>query len=155
MVNRLNDATLDTQHLVDAFTAVADEATGSSDVYDLKQADPSTFNVRVIWSWPAINVGVLQTLTIAGSPTADFSAGYFILGQRTFGAPDAISTATGVTPLGYLGSGEYVIPCSNVGSYTDGGTGLPAVKICRYIQVFVTTTGTDSACAFQVLVEQK
>lgn len=155
MVNKLNDVTLDNAGIIDVNTIVSDDNVGSSDVYDLKQADPCRFNVRLNWFWPNPNVGLYQVVTVVGGSEPTFSSGYFILHQQVFGAADAISTVSGVTPAGYRGSGTYVLPCSNVANYNDGATTLPSVRICRYVQVFVSTVGVNSAVSFAALVEQQ
>jgi hypothetical protein len=155
MVNKLNDVILDNAQIVDLSTIVGDDSVGSSDVFDLKQADPSRFNVRLNWFWPTPNLGLSQVVTIVGGSEPDFSSGYFILAQQMFGSADAIAALAGPTVLGFRGSGAYVLPCSNVAVYTDGSTFSQAVRVCRYIQVWVQTVGAGSAVSFSALIEQQ
>lgn len=155
MVNKLNDVTLDNAQIVDTSTIVLDDSVGSTDVFDLKQNDPSRFNVRLNWFWPTPNLGLSQVVTVVGGSEPDFATGYFILAQQMFGSADAIAALSGPTVLGFRGTGAYVLPCSNVGVYTDGSTFLQDVRVCRYVQVWVQTAGVGSAVSFAVTIEQQ
>ena len=153
MVNQLNDATPDAAQTVDAANIVGDASFLQTDVYDLKQLDPSTFNVTLNWSWvPA--AGAYQIVTVVGSTDAAATDSY-ILGMQVLGDPATVATVLGVTPSGdWTGSGNYTIQCSNVGMKNVaaiGGQQRPVV--CRFVSVAVQTVGAGSLAVFAAKID--
>ena len=155
-INLRNDATQDNAQSVDAVTAVVDDDVAVTDIYDLKQADPAEFKVRITWLWTAPAPGAYQIFTVLGSTTADFSSNVYILDSTFCGDPSGFSGATGgVQASGTRGTGSYVLHCGNVAAYTDEfGANFSRVA-CRYIRVVVSAVGTGSAGVFSCEVEQR
>ena len=154
-INRFNDHTLDFAQVVDPITAVSDDASAQSDVYDLKQNDPAQFKVAIDWIWPAPTLGANQFVSVLASPTADFSGGTYLLASTILGDSAAASVYTGDAFTGSRGAGRYVLECSNVGSATDAAGANYTTVVCRYIKVGVVTTGLGSAGGFGVRIETK
>lgn len=155
-INLRNDATKDSAQSVDAATPISDDNFASTDIYDLKQADPAEFKVRIGWLWTAPSPGAYQIFTVLGSTTADFSSNVYILDSTFCGDPAGFVLATGNVQLsGTRGSGSYVLNCGNVAAYTDAGGANFARVACRYIRVVVSAVGTGSAGVFSCEVEQR
>ena len=154
MVNKINDATQDAAQLIDSSTVVLDDSFGVTDIYDLKQADPAQFKVRLEWLWTAV-AAAYQVVTVVGSTDAAGTDSY-ILASHFLGDPAEIATRTGVTPSGnYTGSGSYVFHCSNVGSSNITAlAGNQQKTVCRYIKVAVQTIGVGSVVFFTARVDQ-
>jgi hypothetical protein len=151
-INRYNDHTLDFQQIVDTSTSVGDDSTAQSDVYDLKQADPSQFKVAVDWIWNTPFPGAVQFVNVLGSPTANFAATY-TLGMTILGDSGTAATYTLDSLTGSRGTGRYVLECSNVGSATDAFGANYTTVVCRYIKVAVVTVGVGSGGGFGVRIE--
>lgn len=154
-INLSNDATKDTAQSVDTSTIVLDDDFGVSDIYDLKQADPAEFKVRIAWVWtPTPNA--YQVFSVMGSTTADFSSDVYLLNSMCCGDPAAFKLLTGnVQATGSRGTGAYVMHCGNVAAFTDAFGANFSRKSCRYIRVVVSTVGVGSAGAFSCEVEQR
>lgn len=154
-INLRNDATKDNAQSVDVYTPVADDDFATTDIYDLKQADPAEFKVRVGWLWTAPTPLAYQVITVFGSPVADFSTKY-VLDSTFIGDPAGFKLATGnVQADGTRGTGAYVLHCGNVAAYTDAGGANFSRVACRYIQVAVSAIGAGSAGVFSCEVEQR
>jgi hypothetical protein len=153
-INQRNDATQDQAQFVE-FIAVDNNDTVSTQVYDLKQADPCQFKVRMEWTWTSIAISNHQRVLVVGGDSPTFATGYFVLGATYLGAPDSIATETGVTISGFRGTGKYVIECSNVAAYNDGGAFDFRHRVCRYVQVWVTSVGASSAGEAAIRIDHK
>lgn len=155
-INLRNDATKDGAQSVDTSTPIVDDDFAVSDIYDLKQADPAEFKVRIGWLWTAPSPNAYQVFTVMGSTTADFSANVYVLDSTFIGDPAGFKLATGnVQASGTRGSGAYVLHCGNVASYTDAfGANFSRVA-CRYIRVVASAVGVGSAGVFSCEVEQR
>ena len=155
-INLRNDATQDLAQAMDAATLVLDDDFATSDIYDLKQADPCEFKVRIGWLWSAPTANAYQVFTVMGSTTADFSSNVYVLDSTLCGDPAGFKTVTGnVQASGTRGTGAYVMHCGNVAAYTDAGGANFARVACRYIRVVVSAVGTGSAGGFSCVVEQR
>jgi hypothetical protein len=152
-INRFNDHTLDFAQIVDPVTAVGDDSSAQSDVYDLKQPDPSQFKVAVDWIWTVPFPGAVQFVNVLGSPTADFSGGTYTLGMTILGDSATAATYTLDSLTGSRGTGRYVFECSNVGCNTDASGLNYTTVVCRYIKVAVVTVGLSSGGGFGVRIE--
>ena len=154
-INQRNDATQDNSQLVQANLSISSENQTSSAVFDLKQADPSQFKVRLEWDWTTVAAGSHVRVVVVGGDSPSFATGYYLLGATYLGAPDNIAADTGVTIAGYRGDGKYVIECSNVAGYNDGGAGDFRNIACRYIQVWFSSVGVDSAGFATIRIDHK
>lgn len=155
-INLRNDATKDNAQIVDSATIIGDDDYATSDIYDLKQADPAEFKVRISWLWTAPAPNAYQVFTVLGSTTSDFSNNVYVLDCTFLGDPAGFKLATGnVQATGTRGSGSYVLHCGNVAAFTDA-SGLNFNRAaCRYIRIVASTIGAGSAGAFSCEVEQR